>query len=81
MVAITGPHLSRRNETLALVATALAALATVIAPVLYVVLLPAACAATAVAAPDGRRVLAAMAVWFPVSAAVVLGTSGLPLLG
>lgn len=75
VVAITGPRLSRRAETFALLVTALAAVVTVLAPVLYAVLLPAACAAMAAAAPRGRRVVAAMTVWFPISLAVVVGTA------
>ncbi len=76
MVAIAGPHLSRRAESLSLLIVALAAIATVIVPVLYVLLLPAACVASGALAPAGRRVVTAMVVWFPVSAAVVLGTAG-----
>ena len=74
MVAIAGPRLSRRAELAALWVTALAALVTVVVPGLYAVLLPAACSAAAVLAPSGRRLSAAVAVWCPVSLAVVLGT-------
>lgn len=76
MVAITGPRLTRRAESVTLVVTALAALATVLVPALYAVLLPATCAAMAVAAPRGRRAVSAMAVWVPMSTAVVVGTLG-----
>jgi len=76
VVAITGTDLSRRAELVALWATALAALVTVVVPSLYVVALPAACAAVAMAAPRGRRLPAALVVWVPLSVAVVLaGTS------
>lgn len=75
VVAIAGPHLSRRGELLALVVTALAALVTAVVPALYAVLLPVACAAMAAAAPQGRRVASAAVIWFPVSFAVVLGTT------
>lgn len=75
MVAIAGPQLSRRAESLALLVTALAALSTVLVPALYAVLLPTACATVALVAPRGRRALATMVVWFPVSLAVVLGTT------
>ena len=73
VIAIAGPELSRRSEVLALYVTALAALAVVIVPTLYVAALPAACGAMAVAAPAGRRFASALAVWVPVSIAVVLG--------
>lgn len=74
VVAIAGPHLSRRAELAALWVTALAALVTVVVPGLYTVLLPAACAAAASLVPPGRRLRVAMAVWCPLSLAVVLGT-------
>lgn len=73
MLAIAGPRLSRRGEVLGLFVTALAALAVVIVPTLYVAALPAACGAMAVVAPPGRRFAAALAVWVPVSLAVVVG--------
>lgn len=71
MVAVTGPLLSRRAELLALWCTAAAALATAVVPALYVLTLPAACAATAAAAPRGRRLAAALVVWLSVSLAAV----------
>lgn len=77
MLAISGPQLSRRNEVAALVLTVLAAVTTVIAPVLYVVLLPATCAAVGAVAPAGRRIVTGMVVWFPVSLGVVLGAGGI----
>lgn len=58
---------------LALVVTALAALAVVVVPTLYLAALTAACGATALAAPAGRRFPSALAVWVPVSLAVVIG--------
>lgn len=76
MVAILGPELSRRRELLGLSITAAAAVLAVLVPVAYVVLVVAACGAMAGLAPSGRRAIAALAVWVPVSAAVVLG--GLP---
>lgn len=76
VVAIAGPHLSRRAETVALLATALAALVTVVVPALYAVLLPAACTSVAAAAPRGHRLASALVVWVPVSLAVVVGTVG-----
>lgn len=73
MLAIAGPQLSRRAEVLALWVTALAALAVAVVPTLYLAALPAACGAMAVAAPPGRRFASALAVWVPVSLAVVVG--------
>ncbi|MDZ7674330.1 MAG: hypothetical protein U5K30_04590 [Acidimicrobiales bacterium] len=75
MVAITGPHLSRRAEVLGLATCALAAVVVVLMPALYLVVLSCACAAMATVAPPGRRTLAALAVWLPVSAAVLLSTT------
>src|SRR5690606_37723629 len=72
VLAITGP-LPRRAESFALLVTALAALVTVVVPVLYVVLLPAVCAAVAISVPDGHRLAAAMAVWAPLSLAAAVG--------
>jgi len=72
VVAVTGPHLSRRAELLALAATALAALLTVVVPTLYVLALPAACLAVAAAAPQGRRLPAVLVTWVPLSLAVVV---------
>jgi steroid 5-alpha reductase family enzyme len=77
MAAICGPGISRRAELLALVATALAIVSTVIAPMLYLLALPAACAMAAAAAPPGRRSVIALAVWVPVSAGVLLGVAPL----
>lgn len=77
MVAITGPQLRRHHEVLALGATALAAVLTVVVPVAYVLALPAACAATAAAAPAGRRLAASLTVWVPLSIAAAVGS--LPL--
>ena len=73
MIAIAGPELSRRAEVLVLAATALAALVVVIVPTLYLAALPAACGATALVAPAGRRFASALTVWVPVSVAVVVG--------
>jgi hypothetical protein len=73
VLAIAGPHLSRRADLLALAVTALAALAVVVVPTLYLAALPAACGAAALAAPSGRRAASALAVWVPVSLAVVVG--------
>lgn len=75
MVAVTGPLRSRRVELLALTATVVAAIVVVVAPVFYVIALPAACAMAALVAPRGRRTVAAAAIWFPISVAVLLGTS------
>ncbi len=75
MLAIAGPQLSRRDELLALIVTVLASAAIVVVPVLYVVLLPAVCAIAALTAPIGRRVPMAMAVWVPLSLAVLVGTA------
>lgn len=73
MVAIAGAQLTRRAELLVLALTALAALAVVVVPTLYLAALPAACGAMALAAPAGRRFASAVAVWVPVSLAVVVG--------
>lgn len=73
MVAITGP-LPRPFERAALLVTSFAALVTVVVPVAYAVALPAACAATAAAAPTGRRLAAALAVWVPLSLAAAVGS-------
>lgn len=73
VIAIAGPELSRRAEVAALLVTALAALAVVVVPTLYLVALAAACGAAALVAPAGRRVASALAVWVPVSLAVVVG--------
>lgn len=73
VVAIAGPQLSRRAEVLALLVTALAALAVAVVPTLYLVALPVACGAMALAAPPGRRFASAVTVWVPVSLAVVVG--------
>lgn len=73
MVAIAGPRLSRRAEVLALLVTGLAALAVAVVPTLYLAALPTACGAMALAAPRGRRFASALAVWVPVSLAVVVG--------
>ena len=75
MVAISGPELNRRAELLVLVITAVAALLAAVVPVYYVVLLPLACASMALVAPAGRRTASAMAVWFPVSAGLLVGTA------
>lgn len=75
MVAISGPELTRRAEILVLALTAVAALLAAIVPVYYVVLLPLVCASMAIAAPPGRRTASAMAVWFPVSGALLVGTA------
>ncbi|MCO8125678.1 hypothetical protein NHL50_00450 [Acidimicrobiia bacterium EGI L10123] len=77
VLAITGPALSRRRELFALTVTAVAALAAVVVPTLYVAVLPVACGAVALSAPAGRRLPAALAVWAPVSLAVVVG--GMPI--
>lgn len=71
MAAIVGTPLSPRSEALILVATVLALMTTVIVPVSYVVAVPAVCLGAAAVAPGGRRVLAAMAAWLPVSLAAV----------
>jgi hypothetical protein len=73
VVAIAGAQLTRRAELLVLALTALAALAVVVVPTLYLAALPAACGAMALAAPAGRRFASAVAVWVPVSLAVVVG--------
>lgn len=73
MAAICGLGLSRRAERLALGATGLAVLLSVLTPMFYVVAVSMACASAALAAPAGRRSVTALAVWFPVSAAVVVG--------
>ena len=76
MVAITGMQLSRRNEYLALSLLVLGMVAAVVVPVLYVVVVPVVCAGGASVAPTGRRMLTAMAMWVPVSAAVLLSGVG-----
>lgn len=73
MVALCGLELSRRAEHAALVATMIAVILAVLAPVLYAVALGLACGAGVVAAPAGRRTVAAMAGWLAVSAALVVG--------
>ncbi len=73
MVAILGPEVSRRRELLGLAITAAAAVFAVVVPVTYLLTLVAACGAMAGLAPSGRRAIAAVAAWVPVSAAVVLG--------
>lgn len=73
MVAVTGPHLSRRAELLVLACTALAALVTAVVPSAYVVALPAACGVVTAAAPSGRRLAAALVTWAALSLAVVVG--------
>lgn len=73
VLAVAGPHLSRPAEVLALVVTALAALAVVVVPTLYLAALAAACGATALVAPAGRRTASALVVWVPVSLAVLVG--------
>ena len=75
MVAICGPELSRRADRFALAVTAFAVLGAFVVPMLYLVVLPAACGAAAVAAPPGRRSVTAVATWVPVSAAVILGVA------
>lgn len=72
MVAITGYSLSRRNELLALVLLALGVIASVVVPVFYVVVVPLVCAVGASVAPHGRRVQTAMAMWLPVSIALLV---------
>ncbi len=76
MVAITGHGLSRRNEHLALVLLVVGMVAAVVVPVLYVVVVPVVCAAGASVAPTGRRLLTAMAMWVPMSAAVIVSGIG-----
>jgi len=75
MTAISGLEPPRRADRIALSVTVLAILSSVVAPMLYVIAAPMACAAAAVTAPRGRRSLTAMAVWVPVSAAVVIGVA------
>lgn len=60
---------------MALTVTVLAILSSVVAPMFYVVAAPVACGAAAVTAPRGRRSVAAIAVWVPVSAAVMIGVT------
>lgn len=73
VAAICGLELSRRAERFALAVTGLAVLLSVLTPMFYVVAVAVACASAAMAAPAGRRSVTALAVWFPVSAAVVVG--------
>lgn len=75
MAAICGLELSRRAEHAALLATMVAVILAVVAPVLYALALGLACGAGAAAAPTGRRAVTALAVWVPVSAALVVGTA------
>ena len=76
MVAITGIQLSRRNEHFALALLVFGMVAAVVVPVFYVVIVPMVCAAGASVAPPGRRILTAMAMWVPVSAAVLVSGIG-----
>lgn len=75
MAAICGPELSRRAERFTLAVTTLAVLSAVVVPMLYLIALPVACGAAAMAAPSGRRSVTAFATWVPVSAAVFLGVA------
>lgn len=76
MVAITGQALSRRHEQLALTLLVFGVIAAVVVPVFYVLIVPMVCAAGAALAPSGRKALTAMAMWVPVSAAVVVSGIG-----
>ncbi len=81
MVLIAGGRIPRHHEKAALALTAVLIGVVVVAPVLYVVLLPLACAIVSTVAPIGRRLPVAMATWFPISAAVLVGTNGLGFMG
>ena len=75
MTAISLSDPPRRADRTALTVTALAILSSVVAPMLYVIAAPAACGAAAITAPRGRRSMTALAVWVPVSAAVMIGVT------
>lgn len=75
MTAISLSDPPRRADRMALTVTALAILSSVVAPMLYVIAAPVACGAAAVTAPPGRRSVTAVAVWLPVSVAVVIGVT------
>lgn len=75
MNAASPPDPPRRPDRIALGVTALAILSSVVAPMLYVLAVPAACGTAAVTAPRGRRSVTAVAVWLPVSAAVMIGVT------